>query len=159
MNVPRRKFIKAGIIVAACAALPFKSLVSTGQETGSGSTGGYFPIPPEVQNDPMNYYTRATFTPYVKSTFSFHMGGSSWRPVTLIEVKDLCPATVTQPVTKLGECFSLLFSGMPNHTLRQKTYTTYHAALGKFSLFIVPVGKDARWKTEYYQAIINRRLT
>jgi hypothetical protein len=159
MNIPRRSFIKAGIVAAVCAGIPLKEHLVTGQQQGGRrQPEGYFPIPVEVQNDPINYYTRATFAPYVKSTFKFHLGGTSWRPVTLTEVKDLCPKTGKEPVTTLGECFSLVFMGMPKHTLPQKTYTVYHPALGKFSLFIVPVGKDKRWKTEYYQAIINRRL-
>jgi hypothetical protein len=158
MNIPRRKFMKAGIVVAACASLPFKSLTTIGQqqEGGGRSPGTYFPIPAEVQNDPTNYYTMATFAPYVNSGF-YILVGRAWKFMKLVEVKNLNPAPGGGAVKNYGECFSLTFLAPRGQKIQQQIYSLRHAALGKFSLFLVPIGRRTRTTPEYYEAVINRR--
>ena len=90
--------------------------------------------------------TMASFMPHVNSAFRFAIGGASVTMV-LTRVTD-----ERKPGTK-GECFSLLFSG-PAPAARQGTYTVDHAALGRFSLFVVPVGR--RTGGQDYQAVFNR---
>lgn len=160
MNIPRRKFIKAGVVAAACAGLPVtlgpgSALGQEGSDAGR-QEGGYFQVPPEVQNDPMSYYTRETFAPYVKTGFLIQIG-RAWKYMTLIEVKNLCPSTAKEPVQNLGECFSLTFLAPRGQKIEQKTYNIRHGALGRFSLFLVPVGRRTRTSPEYYEAIINRQ--
>ena len=155
MKIPRRTFIKAGIIAAACAGVPL-ALVTSSAQDGSAQRGGYFPIPPEVQNDPTSYYTMATFVPYIKSGFQFQVG-RLWKHMKLVEVKNLCPPQANASVNNLGECFSLSFIAARGQKIEQKIYTVRHAALGKFSLFLVPIGRRTRTTPEYYEAVINRR--
>ena len=159
MNIPRRKFIQAGIIAAACAGVPLTLGPTSAQiqQDGGGQRGGYFPIPPEVQDDPTNYYTMATFAPYVKTGFMILIG-RAWRGMMLTEVKDLCPQKAAQPVNNLDECFALTFRAARGQKIEQKIYSIRHPALGKFSLFLVPVGRRTRTSSaEFYEAIINRR--
>lgn len=157
MKIPRRTFIKAGIIAAACAGVPLTLGPASAQDQGGGDRrGGYFPIPTEVQNDPTSYYTMATFVPYVKSGFQFQ-AGRLWKHMKLTEVKNLCPPAAGAQVNNLGECFSLTFIAARGQKIEQKIYTVRHAALGKFSLFLVPVGRRTRTSPEYYEAVINRR--
>jgi hypothetical protein len=155
MKIPRRTFIKAGIIAAACAGVPLTLGPASAQDAGD-QRGGYFPIPAEVQDDPTSYYTMATFVPYVKSAFKLQVG-RLWKHMQLIEVKSLRPAATGAPVNNLGECFSLTFIAARGQKIEQKIYTVRHAALGTFSLFLVPVGRRTRTTPEYYEAVINRR--
>jgi hypothetical protein len=158
MKIPRRKFIQAGIVAAACAGARLTiGPASAHQQQGSGRPpGGYFAVPPEVQNDPASYYTMSTFAPYVKTGFLILIG-RTWRYMTLAEVKDLRPRTNGAPATNLDECFSLVFLASRGQKIEQKVYSIRHAALGKFSLFLVPVGRRTRTTPEYYEAVINRR--
>ena len=157
MNLSRRKFMKTGAMVAAFASIPLKTLVAPGQQSGTGQST-LFPIPPQAQNDLLNYYTSSTFKPYVNSLFQIRLSRLDVKYVTLVEVKNACPASGQNGVTTLGDCFSLLFLGMRNQSSKQNTYIVKHPALGEFSLFLVPVGKRiARTNQQYYEAIINRR--
>lgn len=160
MKIPRRKFLKAGVLATAFASIPLKTGTSVGQSKKLKPPADYFPIPPDIQNDPFQYYTKATFAPYVGSTFAVRLSRSQVRYLQLRKVEDMCPASANTSVTTLGECFSLLFLGPRNAYLQQNTYKFEHAALGKFQLFIVPAGRHPTSKNqEYYKAIINRRQT
>lgn len=160
MSIPRRKFIKAGIVAAACAGLPLTiGPASAQKQDGSRPQGDYFQIPSEVQNDPMSYYNMATFTPYVKTGFLILIG-KTWRYMTLVEVKNLNPLmSGNEPVKNLNESFSLIFLASRGQKIEQKVYNIRHGALGKFSLFLVPIGRRTRTSPEYYEAVINRRTS
>lgn len=159
MSVSRRKFMKAGIMMAAFAGIPLKTLIAPGQQqSDSQQSGTLFQIPVEVQNDLLNYYTSSTFRPYLNSLFQISLSRTDVKYVTLVEVKDNCPSPAQGSVTTLGDCFSLIFLGMRNQTSKQNTYQVKHPALGEFSLFLVPVGKRiARTNQQHYEAVINRR--
>jgi hypothetical protein len=53
------------------------------------------------------------------------------------------------------ESFSVIFQGPGDRLLPQRTYSLEHDILGRFDLFIVPVGQDQ--SGFQYQAIFNRR--
>jgi hypothetical protein len=157
MKIPRRRFIQAGIVAAACAGARLTIGPASAQQQDSGRPqGGYFAVPAEVQNDPTSYYTMATFVPYVKTGFLILIG-RTWRYMTLVEVKNLSPKAGDAPAQNLDECFSLTFLASRGQKIEQKVYSIRHAALGKFSLFLVPVGRRTRTTPEYYEAVINRR--
>ena len=60
----------------------------------------------------------------------------------------------SNPATTAIESFSLIFRGSGNHPLPQKTYHFEHPNLGKFDLFIVPIGRTGNeWE---YEAVLNR---
>jgi hypothetical protein len=159
MNIPRRKFIQAGIVAAACAGVPLTIGPASAQKQGDGSQrGGYFQVPAEVQDDPTSYYNMATFAPYVNTGFLILIG-RAWRHMKLVEVKNLRPQTSVAPANNLDESFSLTFIAGRGQKIEQKVYSIRHAALGKFSLFLVPVGRRTRTSPEYYEAVINRRTS
>jgi hypothetical protein len=152
--------MKAGIMLAAFAGIPLKSLIAPGQQSTTQQAGELFQLPVEIQNDLLNYYTSSTFKPYVNSLFQIRLSSTDVKYVTLIEVKDIPPTTTPGGVTTLGDCYSLQFLSMRNQSSKQNTYKVKHPALGEFSLFLVPVGKRiARTNQQQYEAIINRRTS
>lgn len=149
MSISRRKFLRAGTLVALATALPLNSVV--GQQFSDGGNRVDF-NPAELAQDPLANYTKSTFVQYLNSVF--RLSGGIYQPVdvTLTEVTDMMPANTTQAAGR--ECFSLLFRGEAI-ALPQGTYTVEHASLGRFALFLVPVGADARG-VQGYLATINR---
>lgn len=136
-------------MVALATALPLNSVVA--QQFSDG--GNRIDMNPgELAQDPLANYTRSTFVQYLNSIF--RLSGGIYQPVdvTLTEVTDMMPANTTQAAGR--ECFSLLFRGEAV-ALPQGTYTVEHASLGRFALFLVPAGADARG-VQGYLATINR---
>jgi hypothetical protein len=139
----RRKFLKAGTLVALSAALPI-SVFGQNRKDGDGN-------PLEQQSDPLANYNRAAFTSYLNSIFQLYTGYSVVE-VALTEVKDLMPAGAA--AVNGRECFSLLFRG-GSVALPQNTYAVKHPSLGSFQLFLVPGGPDDNG-AQSYVAIINK---
>lgn len=75
----------------------------------------------------------------------------------LIEARSTSDARLSRAVEgdSAGHEFSLLFRGPHDVALTQDTYSFEHAALGRFSMFIVPVCPPDNG-TCYYEAIFNR---
>jgi hypothetical protein len=55
----------------------------------------------------------------------------------------------------VAESFSLFFRGDATRPLGQSTYAFEHSRIGRFEMFIVPVGRED-WSGCYYEAIFNR---
>lgn len=144
MSVSRRKFLRAGSLVALSAALPL-GVFAQGFKGRDGNPGD----PDKI--DPLASFNRSAFSSYVNSIFELYTGYSVVE-VTLVEVKDLLPpGTVT---TDGRESFSLVFRG-GTAVLRQNTYRIEHPSLGRFQLFLVPGGPDSVG-AQSFVAIINR---
>ncbi|HYY56766.1 MAG TPA: twin-arginine translocation signal domain-containing protein [Pyrinomonadaceae bacterium] len=152
MDISRRKFLRTGTVVALAAGIPLQTIITaSGQQNGaSHSSANGFPIPAEVQSDPIFNYTKATFAAHVNSTFQVRSKRTKAVDITLVDVHDSGP--VPDQLSAGRECFSLVFRAQ--HKIRQDTYTVEHGALGTFALLLVPIGKDK--KGSYYEAIINR---
>ena len=160
MALSRRKFLKAGTLVAFAAAIPLSITgVASGQQRSrlSGSPTEGFQPPPESYQDPTIHFRKSTFSPYVNTTFLIRLNAKQAIEATLVNVSDSGPADGRAADEAVGkECFSLFFRGPGNRLLKQRTYTIEHGALGKFSLFIAPAGKETRG--HLYEAVINHRL-
>lgn len=143
MSISRRKFLRAGTLVALSAALPI-SVFGQNPKDRDGN-------PLDSQPDPLANYTRSAFSSYLNSIFQLYTGYSVVE-VALTEVKDLMPAGARAANGR--ECFSLLFRG-GSVALRQNTYLVKHPSLGSFQLFLVPGGPDDNG-AQSYVAIINR---
>ena len=142
MSDSRRKFLKAGVLAALFAAVPLKDVLGQSWKDRDGNPGNN----PETQNNPLAFYSKATFKSYLNSVFELHTVAGIVG-VTLLQVDDM-------PAAKGGECFTLLFRG-GSRALRQDTYTLVHPSLGTFQLLLVPVGTDDNG-AQGYLATINR---
>ena len=148
MSLSRRKFLRAGTLVAISAGFPLRTLVA---ETLSQSSPV---LPTNNQLKPGLYLNREDFSRYLNTKFSFSHGDAEAFAVKLIEVNDLTPKTARRSAATGKECFAAVFIGSHNAPLRQETYTVTHESIGKFDMLVVPI---ARNKTGvYYEAIFNR---
>lgn len=148
MSITRRKFLKAGTLVALTAAIPLR-VVS--QQPRKVSDGNPIDQSKDAAADPLSSYNKAAFTSYLNSIFRLYTGYSTI-DVALVEVEDLMPGAAT---TQTGaECFSLVFRG-GSVALPQNTYRIEHPSLGTFPLFLVP-GKPDDNGAQSFVAIINR---
>jgi hypothetical protein len=154
MVISRRKFLQAGTVIALAAGVPLKTaIVVPGKRSSapqSSAPSGTATAPPATKSDTLAYFSKASFAAYLNSAFVIKSKRSRAVEVKLVEVNDAGPVPDRQLAGK--ECFSLVFLG--RQMLRQDVYTIEHAALGKFDLLLVPIGKDK--KGSYFEALINR---
>lgn len=146
MSNSRRKFLKAGLITALFAAVPLKNVLGQSWKDRDGNPGDGSAAALQ-NNDPLANYTKASFVSYLNSIFQLN-NGFSVVAVTLLKITDM-------QAPKGGECFTLLFRGGGGSAWAQSTYTVDHPSLGKFPLFLVPVGPDDNG-AQGYLATINR---
>lgn len=147
MSLSRRKFMKAGVIAAACSALPLKTAL--GQNVGLPLSSFS-----RTAADQLAYHTRSSFAPYVNTQFRVYLGPSNTRGLELVEIGDYLSRSVA--TSSQTECFSLLFSVPQGRRFDQDTYLMEHDALGNLYLFVVPVGRQGKTARDYYEAVIYR---
>src|SRR5258706_8648256 len=147
MSFTRRKFLKAGTLVALSAVIP----LNVAGQAQKGRDGNPIDQNKDVAADPLSMYTRSTFSSYLNSIFRLYTGYSAI-DVALVEVKDLAPGAKTAETG--AECFSLLFRG-GSVALKQNTYKIEHPSLGAFPLFLTPGTADDNG-AQSFVAIINR---
>lgn len=86
-------------------------------------------------------FTHATFAEHVGTTFRVHVNDAEGLDVALAEVEKLPTPEPRRPTSTLRrEAFALLFHGPRQPWFPQGMYRVEHPALGKFSLFLVPLG-------------------
>jgi hypothetical protein len=104
-----------------------------------------------MKNIFLSQLTFANFTPLLNSRFRVSVDAANLVEVELIE------ATRGNSMSNAQhEFFSLLFNGPANPVLSQRIYPFEHDELGRFDLFIVPVGKNQNGNQ--YQVIFNRTI-
>jgi hypothetical protein len=91
-----------------------------------------------------------TFSPLVGTLFRVALDGMAPIELKLAEVS----VTARAGQAAGQEIFSLIFLGPEKFYLPQKIYAFEHAELGRFELFIVPIGRRA--DAIEYQAVFNR---
>ena len=149
MSLSRRKFLRAGTLVALAAGIPAKAVLA---ETLSASNS---PLP--VNHNfraglPLN---RQAFSRCLNTRFTFVHGEATPVAVKLIEVKDLTPVAKRPSAEATGrECFKAVFIGSPNAPLKQETYAVTHESLGTFSMLVVPIARANEGFR--YEAVFNR---
>jgi len=87
-------------------------------------------------------FTLATFSPLVGTEFRVDVGGAVPVALRLAEASSLSGGRGV-PAGYSREPFSLVFHGPVHPALSQRTYPFEHVALGRFEVFIVPIGPDA----------------
>ena len=144
MATSRRNFLKTGTMGLLCAGVPAVfAKVAVGNPIATGGVPGRTAFS----------FTRDTFTPHVNTTFRIQTGSRAVN-VRLTKITDLKSISRTPARFAGKESFSLVFNDL-NRTqfLTQDTYVIEHKALGRFSMFLVPVGKSTN---RQYEAIIIR---
>jgi hypothetical protein len=154
MNFSRRTFLRAGTVSALLAGLNLSPANLVFGQSKSPGAGG-FAIPYEAKTEPTFYLTRQSFVPYVGSPFRLATRAKGVVfDATLVSVFDFQEqARARKTKTHGGECFALTFRAGERETVSQGTYKFSHAALGRFSLFVVPGKSDA--DGTIYEAVIN----
>ena len=90
-------------------------------------------------------FTLQTFVPCVRTSFRVQIAAD--RAVDLVLTEASSPSPTGNP-------FSLIFSGPRDPLLAQATHPFEHASLGRFDMFICPIGQNAESTT--YQAVFHR---
>jgi hypothetical protein len=148
MKISRRGFIESASAAALAVGLILPTRNAFGQ---TQNTMQSFPLPPESTENALNYLRRDHFAAFVNSIFVFQSENGATYKLKLIEAADLSRKRNNEQGF-IGESFSLLFEGSRKFPLAQGSYLTDHDRLGKFELFIVPVGL----RVNRYEAVINR---
>ncbi len=145
MSISRRKFLKAGTLVAISAGIPIKVLASSSASTSSKIFPG---LTASTMRSSMD---SETFSRHLNTQFTLRRGQTEAKFI-LKEVRHWSSSgSKKSPDGK--ECFSLIFEKEAGHEyLTQDTYTAAHPALGEFPLFVVPAGKTPK----KYEALFNR---
>jgi hypothetical protein len=145
MATSRRNFLKTGTMCALFAGVP--GIVASVAK-GNPARVSQRPQGGQIQ------LTRSTFAPFVNTTFRVQAGPLSVVELTLVSAADLKAAAPNPSLTAGTESFSLLFVGSRlSSRLMDGTYNIDHGALGRFSLFMAPVGKPQQRR---YEAIVIR---
>ena len=94
---------------------------------------------------------RSTYVALSDRRFRIRRGGIA-HTIALREVTDLPRAAALTKYRRSEDAFGLLFDGPPGSD--QGTYTFEHPAIGRFRMFVTPVGRP--WKVQTYEAIVDR---
>jgi|SRR2546426_8339535 len=145
MTTTRRSFLKTGTMGLLCAAMPaaLAKLVA-----GSPNRANL----PGTDARSLRKMSIETFTRHLNTIFRVKTGSGTVK-LKLTTVTDLKAISKTPAKIAGKESFSLMFVGSGKHSFTQDTYVVEHSALGRFSLFLVPVGKSTN---NHYEAIVIR---
>jgi hypothetical protein len=141
LKTNRRKFLASSLATAlatpACLGMAFSPKAQR-----------------ELSLDQLGYSTFASLT---GTRFDVYQG-SLWTKLHLMEAS-FDPASVAAHSLAAGiepDAFSLIFRGVEYQPLEQNSYLFSHPRLGRFTMFIVPVGPLNRGTGHLYQAVFNR---
>jgi len=99
----------------------------------------------------LDSFTLATFSPVINTIFRVRANDSTWVELNLARAT---PPRHSRPDAHDHKSFSLWFLGPNDQLLVQRLYSFEHDNIGRFDLFIVPVGRSE--KGIEYQAVFNR---
>ena len=96
----------------------------------------------------------STFSPFLNQTFRMCLWAAEVMELDLAEISE-APAAVAQAAAAQGRRapFSLFFRGPLRPIMPQRIYTLEHPQLGRFDLFLVPIGPDGTGMR--YEAVFN----
>lgn len=167
----RRTFLRTGALAAVSAGIALSPARSVfGQDAKKSNPSRDFETPYEAKLDPVFNYRKATFDPYVGGAFTARGKGGKKVTLTLVAVNEMRPsagsraaaasrATERTPLTAKArptESFTLVFRTSGPLSELSTIHQLEHAALGKFSLFLVRA-EDAKGQ-ESYEAVINHTV-
>jgi len=155
MPLPRRSFLKKGVLSAISAGLVLGATRASVGQTQDSTPQTAATMPLAAQTEPVFRYSPATFKPYVGSIFTAPNSRGGRIPMTLITLKEFTPKNPSKTTTRFlkTESFSLTFKAdaeLPPFTTIHKMN---HPALGDFSLFLTKRISDNG--DRLYDAVIN----
>jgi hypothetical protein len=154
----RRSFLRSGTLAALAAGcvLSAPSLVF-GQDAKQTTPAADIQIPFEATQNPIFYYTQATFEPYVGSIFRGRGAGRTVN-LELIRVERHLPSRKAALLSRKGaratRSFSLTFRADGPLSEITTVHKLEHAALGRFDLFLTQRGEGERGQL-IYEAVFN----
>jgi hypothetical protein len=95
--------------------------------------------------------THSAFSRLVGTRFAVDVTPGRTAKIQLLGVRSLVAKQGPAPT---GEGFSLLFSGALTEKFGQGTYSVDNSSLGRFSMFLVPIGPPG--PDQRYEAVFNR---
>ncbi|MCA1635793.1 MAG: hypothetical protein LC802_19420 [Acidobacteria bacterium] len=169
----RRTFLRTGALAAISAGFALSSVrLAFGQESKQTNPALDFQVPYETQLDPVFNYTKATFEPYVGGLFSARGNDGRQVTLTLVAVRDLSDkvrarvsnetaaqfkrrqrVAVITTKSRATNTFALVFHASGPLSELSTIHQLDHAALGKFSLFLV--GSEGESGRRVYEAVIS----
>jgi hypothetical protein len=142
-SMSRTSLLKLGAFAAlAFGAGPAAKAAAGALGPAANDEGSVTPAGPAP-----GYLRLATYVPLVGSAFRISREGSSPLKVKLVSAQ-------AQALAGKGESFSLIFRGSRHAELPQQISTLEHPLLGRFDLFVAPVGRGV--KGQEFQAVVNR---
>ena len=109
-----------------------------------------------MNSTPLETLTLAKFSELLHARFQVRVSPAEEIELELVEAT---PGRTVESPGKGGEkfeSFSLIFHGPGDHLLPQKMHPFEHPQLGRFELFIVPIGQGPGHLK--YQAVFNRLI-
>ncbi len=97
--------------------------------------------------------TVSVFEECVGSAFRIHADSGGPIDATLIEATPMGSRSDGSGAVAQRDAFSIVFRSPAEPVLPQKIYTLEHAKLGRFELFLVPIGPDESGMR--YEAVFN----
>lgn len=148
MSISRRMFLHAGTLAIVSAGVPLKGLAAEAfNQSGSGTS-----LSGRNQTNALQRLNKEAFARHLNTKFWLRQRNSAATPVKLIELGDMWHTAKSART----ECFAAVFLGSLETPLPQNTYSVQHESMGKFEMFVVPVGKSKQGI--YYEAVFNRLI-
>ncbi len=157
MSFERRRFLKCASLSAVSAGLALGMGQSVfGQKKGRPLEKiiGH-PIPIKAQQDPLFFFTEATFRPYINGYFQAPNARGELVSLKLVSVNGYKPKAGSMVAASKAldtRSFSLMFKSSEPLPPFTSIHRMNHSALGNFDLFLTPREKDGEF---YYEAVFN----
>jgi hypothetical protein len=105
---------------------------------------------------PLDQLKLETFAARLQIKFRVYLDDANFVELELVEANGTNTHDPAKPMAPFQESFSLIFNGPKNSPLLQNIYSFEQDGLGRFDLFIVPIGqKNGSFQ---YQAVFNRLI-
>ncbi|HEX7295080.1 MAG TPA: hypothetical protein VF251_04950 [Pyrinomonadaceae bacterium] len=158
MRLPRRKFLKTGMLSAISAGLALSAgrVVAQKQRTPIvTSLDPLLDLPVDVQIDPVASFKPETFKPYIGGVFTAPNARGEKIELKLLSVANFKHTKSTKGGVKT-ESFSLTFQADAELSPFTSIYKINHPSLGDFQLFLTNHTNESG--ELLYHAVINHLL-
>jgi uncharacterized protein DUF6916 len=153
MSISRRHFLRdagGAVLATAVVQIGVAEWLLEGDGLGGASALAAGDALPAHVLDRLAKLSRADFTRSINKRFRLRQRGVAAQTLLLESVRD-----DSLPQQTTVDCFSLRFRAAAGQSsLQQGTYLLSGPSLGRFGLFLVPMGDDGAGPS--YEAVINR---